>query len=102
MSSAGLLIELGAIIFALGVLGRVARLIGLSPIPLYLVAGLAFGKGGLLPLSTSHQFISESSEIGVILLLLLLGLEYSAAELLTNLRAQAPAGLLNLALNFTP
>jgi monovalent cation:H+ antiporter-2, CPA2 family len=97
-----LLLELGAIVFSLGVLGRLARLVGLSPIPLYLLAGLAFGKGGLLPLSTSEEFLSQGAEIGVILLLLLLGLEYSAGELLANLRAQAPAGLLNLALNMTP
>jgi CPA2 family monovalent cation:H+ antiporter-2 len=102
VQTAALLIELGGIIFGLGVLGRLARRIGLSPIPLYLLAGLAFGKGGLLPLSTSQPFLSEGSEIGVILLLLLLGLEYSAGELLQNLRAQAPAGLVNLALNFTP
>jgi CPA2 family monovalent cation:H+ antiporter-2 len=97
-----LLIELGAIVFSLGVLGRLARLVGLSPIPLYLLAGLAFGKGGLLPLTTSEEFLSQGAEIGVILLLLLLGLEYSAGELIANLRAQAPAGLLNLALNMTP
>jgi CPA2 family monovalent cation:H+ antiporter-2 len=100
--TARLLVELGAVIFSLGVLGRVARRIGLSPIPLYLLAGLAFGVGGLLPLTTSGEFLSEGAEIGVILLLLLLGLEYSADELVSNLRAQAPAGLLNIALNMTP
>jgi CPA2 family monovalent cation:H+ antiporter-2 len=101
-ASARLLVELGGIIFALGVLGRLARRIGLSPIPLYLLAGLAFGKGGLLPLTTSEEFLSEGAQIGVILLLLLLGLEYSASELVSNLRAQAPVGALNLALNMTP
>src|ERR1700730_6567158 len=101
-ASTRLLIELGAIVFALGILGRAARLIGLSPIPLYLLAGLAFGKGGLLPLTTSEEFLSEGAQIGVILLLLLLGLEYSAGELVSNLRAQAPVGALNLALNMTP
>ena len=74
----------------------------LSPIPLYLLAGLSFGKGGVLPLAASQQFLSGGAEIGVILLLLLLGLEYSADELIGNLRAQAPAGLLNIALNLTP
>jgi CPA2 family monovalent cation:H+ antiporter-2 len=101
-ASTRLLIELGAIVFALGILGRAARLIGLSPIPLYLLAGLAFGKGGLLPLTTSEEFLSEGAEIGVILLLLLLGLEYSAGELITNLRRHAADGALNLLLNMTP
>lgn len=97
-----LFLELGGIIFGLGLLGRLASLVGLSPIPLYLLAGLAFGDGGLVPLSTSHEFLETSSEIGIVLLLLLLGLEYSADELLTNLRAQAPAGALNIVLNATP
>src|SRR4030081_203501 len=101
-ASTRLLIELGAIVFALGILGRAARLIGLSPISLYLLAGLAFGKGGLLPLTTSEEFLSQGAEIGVILLLLLLGLEYSAGELVSNLRAQAPVGALNVVLNMTP
>ena len=100
--TARLLVELGAIIFTLGVLGRLARLVRLSPIPLYLLAGLAFGRGGLLPVTTSEVFLREGAEIGVILLLLLLGLEYSAGELLSNLRAQAPVGALNLLLNMTP
>ncbi len=43
-TGARLPVELGAVIFGLGVLGRLARRIGLSPIPLYLRAGLAFGK----------------------------------------------------------
>jgi CPA2 family monovalent cation:H+ antiporter-2 len=101
-STARLLIELGAIILALGIVGRLARGVGLSPIPVYLLAGLAFGKGGLLPLTTSEEFLSEGAEIGVILLLLLLGLEYSASELISNLRTQAPTGALNIVLNMTP
>ena len=101
-ASARLLVELGAVIFALGVLGRIARRVGFSPIPLYLLAGLAFGKGGLLPLTTSEEFLAEGAQIGVVLLLLLLGLEYSAGELVSNLRAQAPLGALNIALNMTP
>ena len=102
MDEALVLIELGAIVLTLGLLGKLAGRIGLSPIPLYLLAGLAFGEGGLLPLGASQEFISTGSEIGVILLLLLLGLEYSAAELLTNLRQQASAGVVNLVLNSAP
>jgi CPA2 family monovalent cation:H+ antiporter-2 len=97
-----LLTELGALLFALGMLGRLGRRIGLSPIPLYLLAGLAFGHGGLIPLSASEEFIEVGSEIGVILLLVMLGLEYSASELVGNLRSAAPAGLLDAALNALP
>jgi CPA2 family monovalent cation:H+ antiporter-2 len=97
-----LLIEVGALLFALGMLGRLGRRIGLSPIPLYLLAGLAFGHGGLVPLSASEEFIEVGAEIGVILLLVMLGLEYSATELVGNLRAAAPAGLIDALLNALP
>src|SRR6266511_2188402 len=102
MHGAELLLELGGIILGLGVLGRVAGRLGLSPIPLYLLAGLAFGRGGLLPLVTATGFIQPGAEIGVILLLLLLGMEYSAEELTGALRRSAAAGVVDLALNFTP
>jgi CPA2 family monovalent cation:H+ antiporter-2 len=96
------LIELGAIFFGLGILGRVAWKIGISPIPFYLLGGLAFGSGGLIPLDGIEEFTSLASEIGVILLLLLLGLEYSAAELVTGLKRSWLAGLVDLVLNATP
>jgi K+:H+ antiporter subunit KhtU len=96
------LIELGAVFFVLGLLGRLAGRIGLSPIPLYLLGGLAFGSGGLIPLGGIEDFTSLSSEVGVILLLLLLGLEYSAAELVTGLRRSWLAGLLDIVLNAAP
>jgi monovalent cation:H+ antiporter-2, CPA2 family len=97
-----LLIEVGALLLALGTLGRMGRRIGLSPIPLYLLAGLAFGHGGLLPLSASEEFIATGAEIGVVLLLVMLGLEYSAGELVGNLRRGAAAGLVDAALNALP
>jgi monovalent cation:H+ antiporter-2, CPA2 family len=97
-----LLIELGTILFALGVLSRAARRLAIPVIPLYLVAGLFFGKGGFVSLSASHDFIQIAADIGVILLLVMLGLEYSAAELRWSLRAQAPIGMLDGLLNALP
>jgi CPA2 family monovalent cation:H+ antiporter-2 len=97
-----LLAEIGAIILALGLLGRLAGRYGQSPIPLYLLAGLAFGHGGLLPLSASEEFISTGAEIGVVLLLLTLGLEYTAAELVTSLKTHYPAGAIDFVLNALP
>lgn len=97
-----LLIEVGALLLLLGLLGRLSRRIGLSPIPLYLLAGLVFGHGGILPMSASEEFFAVGAEIGVILLLLMLGLEYSASELVGNLRAAAPAGLIDAVLNALP
>ncbi|MFD9736231.1 cation:proton antiporter [Umezawaea sp. NPDC059074] len=96
------LIQLGAVFFGLGLLGRVAWKIGISPIPLYLIGGLAFGHGGLIPLDGIEEFTHIASEIGVVLLLLLLGLEYSASELVTGLKKSWMAGVLDIVLNATP
>src|SRR3954462_4459211 len=97
-----LLIELGAVILALGILGRIAGRLGFSPIPLYLLAGLAFGHGGLLPLAASEEFVATGAEIGVILLLLLLGLEYTAADLVGTLKTQYLSGVVDFLLNALP
>jgi monovalent cation:H+ antiporter-2, CPA2 family len=97
-----LLIELGGIVIALAVLSRVATWLGLSPIPLYLLAGLAFGEGGLLPLDLTEEFAEVGAEIGVLLLLFMLGLEYTASELQASLRGGWTAGVVDAVLNFTP
>ena len=99
---ARLFIELGVLVVGLALLARVASRAGFSPIPLYLVAGLAFGTGGVLPLQLSAEFIEIGSEIGVVLLLFMLGVEYSAEELTSGLRTGMTAGVLDVALNFTP
>ncbi|ELT44086.1 cation:proton antiporter [Arthrobacter nitrophenolicus] len=96
------LIELGAVVFCLGLLARLAGRIAMSPIPLYLLGGLAFGAGGIVKLEGMHEFAHISSEIGVILLLLMLGLEYTATELFTGLRRSWQGGVLDLVLNFLP
>jgi len=96
------LIELGAVVFCLGLLARLAGRIGMSPIPLYLIGGLGFGAGGIVKLDGMHEFAHLSGEIGVILLLLMLGLEYTAAELVTGLRRSWQAGVMDLVLNFAP
>ncbi len=97
-----LLVELGTIILALGLLGAIAVRFSISPIPLYLLAGLAFGQGGVLPLATSEEFIRAGAEIGVILLLFTLGLEYTAQELVATLRSSYLSGLTDLVLNAAP
>ena len=97
-----ILIEVGALLFGMSLLGRLAARIGLSPIPFYLIAGLVFGSGGLIPLDASQEFFEIGAEIGVILLLALLGLEYSADELLQGLRRSRIAGLVDFLLNALP
>jgi CPA2 family monovalent cation:H+ antiporter-2 len=97
-----ILIELGLIVVSLAILARIASRWGFSAIPLYLLAGLAFGKGGLAPLNLSAGFTHIGAEIGVLLLLFMLGLEYTGAELVANLRSALPAAIVDFALNFTP
>jgi len=97
-----LFIELGAAIVGLAILARIASRLGFSTIPLYLIAGLAFGKGGLAPLDLSQEFIRIGAEIGVLLLLFMLGLEYTGDELKRQLGSALPAGMVDLALNFPP
>lgn len=96
------LLELGAVILGLAFLARIAARLDLPTVPLYLIAGLAFGEGGILPLVTTHGFVEIGAEIGLILLLFVLGLEHSSRDLLATARASAPAGVLDLALNFSP
>lgn len=96
------LIELGGAIIGLALLARVANRWGFSAVPLYLFAGLAFGNGGVAPLNLSHDFIETGAELGVLLLLFMLGLEYSGDELRRNLRSGLPAALADFTLNFSP
>jgi K+:H+ antiporter subunit KhtU len=96
------LIELGGVVLLLAVLSRIAVRFGFSPIPLYLLAGLAFGQGGVVPLVTADEFIAAGAEIGLILLLFTLGLEYSARELVDALRSNRFMGGIDLLANFLP
>ena len=95
-------IEIGAVALVLSVLARLAGRLGITAIPFYLLAGLAVGEGGVAPLAVSAEFISLAAEIGVLLLLLTLGLEYTAGELRHGLRTGAVPGLVDAAANFTP
>ncbi|MXW94111.1 MAG: cation:proton antiporter [Acidimicrobiaceae bacterium] len=97
-----LVIELGAVVLILAVVARLARRIGLPALPLYLLAGLALGEGGLFEVSASEDFIEVGAEIGVILMLLMLGLEFSTHELIANVRRTTLGGFVDLVLNFTP
>jgi CPA2 family monovalent cation:H+ antiporter-2 len=98
--SPGVFIELGATVIGLALLARLAHHLGFSAIPLYLLGGLAFGNGGLLPLRFSEDFLHIGAAVGVVLLLFMLGLEYAGDELRANLRAGLAAGMADLVLSF--
>lgn len=98
----GFLVELGMLLLLLGLLGTAARRIGLSPVPLFVLAGLFLGTGGLVGVDATAPFVEATAEIGVLLLLLLLGLEFSAAEFTISMRRHGRSGVVDFALNAPP
>ncbi|MFD5255913.1 cation:proton antiporter [Streptomyces bobili] len=97
-----LLLELGVILTGLSLLGTVARRFALSPVPLYLVAGLALGDGGILPVPAARDFVDTGAAIGVILLLLVLGLDFTVREFTASLHRHRTSAVVDLALNAAP
>jgi CPA2 family monovalent cation:H+ antiporter-2 len=71
-------------------------------VPLYLLIGLALGNGGFIPLSLSEEFLVTGAQIGAIMLLLLLGLEYSAYDLAKSFKERKSAGVIDVIANATP
>jgi CPA2 family monovalent cation:H+ antiporter-2 len=71
-------------------------------VPFVLLSALALGEGGIAPLTTSEPFIEAAAEVGVVLLLLALGLEFTADELFASLRHHGSSGLVDLLLNAPP
>ena len=100
--SIALLLELGLILTALSALGALARRFALTPVPLYLLAGLALGEGGIAPVPAAGDFVEIGGAIGVVLLLLTLGLEFSVGELAASMRRHLPSAVVDLVLNATP
>lgn len=94
--------SVGAVILVLAVLSRLASTAGLTAVPLYLLAGLAMGEGGVIPVDLPEDFVAFAGEVGVLLLLLTLGSEYTADELRHGLRTGGVPGLVDAVLNFTP
>ena len=96
------LVEIGLLFMGLGLLSWLALKLHVSSVPLFLLAGLALGKGGIAPLDVSEDFLNVGAEIGAILLLLVLGFEYSASELAASMKKRWHAGLMDILLNAVP
>ncbi len=100
-SSALELVEVGGVLVLLGIVAFLAARIGVSAVPMFLVSGLALGEGGLIGFKVSQGFIESAANIGALLLLLLLGLEYSAREITSAVRSRKSVILIDL-LNAIP
>jgi CPA2 family monovalent cation:H+ antiporter-2 len=96
------LLELGAVILGLAALARIATRFDLPTVPLYLLAGLAFGEGGIVPLVTTRGFVEIGAEVGLILVLFALGLEHTSRDLLATARTSVAPGIVDFLLNFAP
>lgn len=97
-----ILAEMGAILLALGILAFFATRRKLSVVPLFILMGLGLGEGGLIPVGFSEDFLFVGAQIGAILLLLLLGLEYSAREIGESLKTGWRIGIYDILLNALP
>lgn len=100
--TAGLLAEVGGALLVLGIVAFIANRLKFSVVPLYLLIGLAIGEGGLIPISLSEEFLNTGAQIGAIMLLLLLGLEYSAYDLAKAFKERKGAGVIDFLANATP
>lgn len=83
------------------VAGHVARRLGQSVVPAYVLAGIALGPPGL-GLVVDRELLQPLSLLGLVMLLFFMGLESSSAALSNAPRRTAKDGALDFALNFTP
>ncbi|WP_253738527.1 cation:proton antiporter [Halohasta salina] len=99
-----LLLEVGAMLAVVALCGLLARRVGLSVIPFYIVAGIVcspFVVGRLgLPYVQETEFVTIGAELGIVFLLFFLGLEFNLDRLLESRERISAVGLIDLGINF--
>lgn len=101
-TSVALLVELGIVLLLLSTLGSLARRFDLPPIPLYLMAGLLLGSGGIVTIPAAEQFVESGAAVGLVLILLMLGLEFTPQELAQSLSHHRSSAVVDCVLNAAP
>jgi monovalent cation:H+ antiporter-2, CPA2 family len=93
--------ELAVTVALLGVLGLIARRVGLSAIPAYLLAGLLLGPNEPTQLSliSPSEVTDFAAELGIVFLLFFLGLEFSLSRLTRTGRHFGLGGVVDLGAN---
>jgi CPA2 family monovalent cation:H+ antiporter-2 len=106
---AEILFEAGLMLAVLAFAGTIARRLGQSVIPFYVVVGMlvspfVLGRVGLAPLAgyaiELQPYITLLAELGIVFLLFFLGLEFSLDRLLASREKIGKAGTLDLLVNF--
>lgn len=100
--TARIVAELGGIFVLLGVIARIAVKLRVASAPLFLLAGVGLGSGGFADLDFSQPFIGVAAEVGAIMLLLFLGLEFSAKTIVKEVRRHRKTAVVDLFLNAAP
>lgn len=103
---AGVLFETGVAFLALALAGALAHRFGQSVIPAYIVAGIIVGPyvpteiaGVSLQLVTHGEFVTTAAELGIVLLLFFLGLEFDIGYLISKGRELALLGSVDFLVN---
>ena len=92
MESADLILTLGVGLAAALILGYITQRIGLSPIVGYLVAGIALGPA-TPGFDADREIAAQLADVGVILLMFGVGLQFHFRELLAVRRIALPGAL---------
>ena len=107
MNSLPLILLVGIIFLAVGLAGALARKLGQSVIPAYILVGVLIGPGiphsaGPIPLDLvrSTEFIDVFSELGIVVLLFFLGLHVDVEAMLSQPRRILAVGTLDLLVTF--
>lgn len=90
------LLELGLIALGLYLAGWLSKKAGMSSIVCYIVLGLLLGPHGVYTLYELTPTISMLGELGIIMLLFYMGIEFSLRRFLESGRATMRAGSLDL------
>ncbi|GGL27590.1 transporter [Halarchaeum grantii] len=100
-----LLLEAGVMFAAIAAVSFLAARLDLSPIPFYILVGMAINEFVLgrygLPYVTETAFVEIGAELGIVFLLFFLGLEFNLERLLADRRRIGASGLIDLGVNFT-
>ena len=91
------MLELGLLSLGLYLAGWGARKLGVSPVVGYLLLGILLGPHGLAPVYRLGPVTELLGELGLVLLLFFLGLEFSLGRLLEGARPTLVAGGVDLA-----